>query len=193
MTELPSGTVTFVFTDIEGSTALLKRLGDRYAGVLDEHRRLLRAAFEAAGGREVDTEGDAFFVAFPRAADAVTAAAAAQRSLAEQPWPDGTALRVRMGIHTGEPTLAGDRYVGLDVHRGARICAAGHGGQVVVSQTTRDLVAEDVRLEDLGEHRLKDLTEPQHLYQLVVDGLPRRFPPLRTLAEAPNNLPLQAA
>ena len=193
--ELPSGTVTLLFTDVEGSTQLLQRLGDRYAAVLEEHRRLLRQAFETCHGCEVDTQGDAFFVAFGRAADAVVAATAAQRELAAHPWPEGGAVRVRMGLHTGEPTLTPGGYVGLDVHRAARLCAAGHGGQVLLSQTTRDLVEQELpdgaTLLDLGEHRLKDLPRPERVYQLVVADLPSAFPPLRTLDASPNNLPTQ--
>src|SRR5438067_7824630 len=174
--ELPSGTVTLLFTDVEGSTQLLRQLGDRYASALEEHRRLLRRAFEAWRGCEVDSQGDAFFVAFGRAADAVAAAVAAQRALAAHPWPDGEAVRVRMGLHTGEPTLTPGGYVGLDVHRAARLCAAGHGGQVLLSRTTRDLVEQElpdgVDLRDLGEHRLKDLPRPERVYQLVDADLP---------------------
>ena len=176
MAELPSGTVTLLFTDMEGSTRLLERLGDRYREVLGEHRRLLRAAFGQFEGREVGSEGDSFFVAFARASDAVAAAAQAQRALAGHRWPDGVALRVRMGIHTGEPTVDGGDYVGLVVHRAARICAAGHGGQVLCSQATRELLGAElpagVGLRELGEHRLKDLTQPQRLWQLVIAGLP---------------------
>src|SRR5919205_4040471 len=140
MPALPTGTVTLLFTDIEGSTQLLRRLGEAYAGVLAEHQRLLWEAFAAHDGREVDTQGDAFFVAFPRAVDAVQAAVAAQRALAAHPWPDRAAVRVRMGLHTGEPTSTGGRYVGLDVHRAARIGAAGHGGQGLLSATTQALL-----------------------------------------------------
>ena len=140
MPDLPTGTVTLLFTDIEGSTRLLQRLDEGYAEVLDAHHRALRAAVAAHGGLEVDTQGDAFFVCFPRAVDAVAAAVAAQRALAAEPWPEDAAVRVRMGLHTGEPRLAGGRYVGLDVHRAARVCAAGHGGQVLLTQSTRDLV-----------------------------------------------------
>src|ERR1700694_1481022 len=139
MAELPSGTVTLVFTDIEGSTRLLRQMGEDYAGLLAEHRRLVRAAFTANGGREVDTQGDAFFIAFNRAIDAVAAAAAVQRSLSGDAWPDGGAGRVRLGRPTAEPGVAADLYVGLDVHRGARLCAAGHGGQVLLSDATRAL------------------------------------------------------
>ena len=182
MAELPSGTVTLLFTDVERSTQLLAQIGaDEFGTVLADHRSRLREAF--AAGHEVDTQGDALFFAFTRADDAVAAAAAGQRSL------DGLPLRVRMGIHTGQPSLVGGGYVGLDVHRAARICAAAHGGQVVLSQTTRDLVDSDAR--DLGEHRLKDLTQPQRLYQLVASGLDGQFPPLRTLENRPTNLPSQ--
>src|SRR6266487_3118104 len=174
-TELPWGTVTFLFTDIEGSTRLLKQLRDRYGELLSEHQRILREAFAEHGGHEIDTQGDSFFVAFRRAKDAVAAAVTSQRRLAERAWPEGAELRVRMGIHTGEPAVGGERYVGLGVHRAARICAAGHGGQVVVSQTSRELLRDDplpeVSLRDLGAHQLKDLDEPEHLYQLVAPGL----------------------
>src|SRR3954469_17818876 len=182
MAELPSGTVTFLFTDVEQSTRLLTELGaDAFAEALEEHRRRLREAF--AAGHEVDTQGDALFYAFARADDAVLAAADGQRALAALP------VRVRMGIHTGQPSILGDRYVGLDVHRAARICAAAHGGQVVLSQTTRDLA--DVEARDLGEHRLKDLTQPQRLHQLLAPGLETEFASLRTLENRPTNLPAQ--
>jgi YVTN family beta-propeller protein len=184
--ELPSGTVTFLFTDIEGSTQLLKNLGgERYDEVLAEHQRLLRAACAEAGGREIDTQGDSFFFAFRKAKDAVAAAIAAQRALAAFAWPDGVAVRVRMGLETGEPVVGSDRYVGLGVHRTARIMAAGHGGQVLLSATTRNLahdeLPEGVALRDLGEQRLKDLDHPVRLYQVVAPDLPARFPRLRTL------------
>lgn len=195
MTGLPTGTVTLVFTDIEGSTRLLHDLGDDYLAVLADHRRLLRAAFTEAGGREVDTQGDAFFVVFPRARDAVAAAIAAQRALLQHRWPNGASVRVRMGLHTGEPLSGGKGYVGIDVHRAARIGAAAWGGQVIVSQTTRELIAADLpeglHLRDLGEHRLKDLGAPQHLYQIAADDLPSDFPPPRSLDALPNNLPVQ--
>ena len=178
MRDLPSGTVTFLLTDIEGSTSLLHELGDGYAAALAEHRGVLRAAFTAHDGVEVDTQGDAFFAAFARASDAVSAAVAIQHELAPGP------IRVRVGLHTGEPLLTDEGYVGLDLHRGARVCAAGHGGQVLLSQPTRDLVDVDAR--DLGEHRLKDLLEPQRLYQLGAE----EFPPLKTLDWT--NLPVQA-
>jgi predicted ATPase len=174
--ELPTGTVTFLFTDIEGSTRLLQELGDRYADVLAEHRRIVRKAVERHGGIEVDTQGDAFFIAFERPADAL---AVAEESLL------GLEIPVRMGIHTGEPTRTDEGYVGIDVHRAARICSAAHGGQVVLSGPTRELVELDV--EDLGEHRLKDFDEPVCLYQLG-EG---HFPPLRTISNT--NLPRPAS
>jgi WD40 repeat protein/class 3 adenylate cyclase len=187
MRHLPSGTVTFLFTDIEGSTRLLHELGDDYAGVLAQHRRLLRESFERHDGVEVDTQGDSFFVAFSDPRSAVEAAADAQSALACHDWSGGAVPRVRMGLHTGEPMVAGDHYVGIDVHRGARIAAAAHGGQTLVSERTRDGVLYDGvpgRLRDLGAHRLKDLPEPERLYQLLVDGLPSTFPPLRVHEEA---------
>jgi predicted ATPase len=177
--ELPTGTVTFLFTDIEGSTRLLQQLGDRYAQALGEHRRLLRAAFEHHGGVEVDTQGDAFFVAFTRAGEALAAAAEAQQALEE------TRIRVRMGLHTGEPLLSEEGYVGLDVHRAARIAAAGHGGQVLLSQSTRDLLDSGLELRELGEHRLKDLVAGERLWQLGDAS----FPPLKSLNQT--NLPVQ--
>jgi DNA-binding SARP family transcriptional activator/class 3 adenylate cyclase len=183
---LPGGTVTFLFTDIEGSTRLLKQLRERYADALAEHQRILRDAFAEHGGHEIDTQGDSFFVAFRRAKDAVAAAVACQRRLREHEWPDGAELNVRMGIHTGEPTAAGERYIGVGVHRAARISAAGHGGQVLVSQTTRELLRDDplpdVTLRGLGEHQLKDLDEPERLYQVAAPGLLDEFPPLRIAA-----------
>jgi predicted ATPase/class 3 adenylate cyclase len=192
MSEAPSGTVTLLFTDIEGSTRLLKRTGEAYAELLAEHRRLLSEAFERHRGFEVDSEGDAFFVVFASANDAVAAAAEAQRALARHTWPDDNEIRVRIGLHTGEPRSINGRYVGLDVHHAARVMAAGHGGQVLVSESTRALVDEhQFQLRDLGEHRLKDLSAPQHLYQLQVEGLPGEFPPLNTLENRPTNLPAQ--
>jgi predicted ATPase/class 3 adenylate cyclase len=186
MAELPSGTVTFLFSDVEGSTRLLTRLRGGYAELLAEHQRLLRAAFDEHDGREVHTEGDAFFVAFARASDAVAAAVSAQRAVASQRWPEGVDVRVRMGLHTGEAEVRQRDYVGLDVHRAARICSAGHGGQVLISASTYELVADelpaDVGLRDLGEHRLKDLERPEHLFQLVVGGLLADFPPLASLS-----------
>jgi class 3 adenylate cyclase len=186
---LPGGTVTFVFTDIEGSTELLKRLGDDYAALVASHRRIVREEFRSRGGQEVDTQGDAFFFCFASARDAVAAAVAAQRALAGTSWPGGADLRVRMSLHTGEPVVGEEGYVGIDVVRAARICAAGHGGQILLSATTAALVAgrlpDGVAEVDLGEHRLKDLDEPERVYQLDVDGLPAAFPPLRTHGEEP--------
>jgi predicted ATPase/class 3 adenylate cyclase len=192
---LPEGVVTFLFSDIEGSTRLLERLGDRYAEVLSTHRTLLRHCFAEHGGREVDTEGDAFFVAFSSPREAVAAAAEGQRALHDHPWPD-VPLRVRMGLHAGEPRLMEDHYVGIDVHRAARICSAAHGGQVVISSRLLDLLGSrevtGVRFRDLGAHRLKDLDEPEQLHQLDIEGLPTTFPPLRSL-RPPTNLPQRAA
>jgi WD40 repeat protein/class 3 adenylate cyclase/energy-coupling factor transporter ATP-binding protein EcfA2 len=188
MSDLPAGRVTFLFTDIEGSTRLLHALGDRYAGVLADHRRLLRATFARHAGVEVDTQGDSFFVAFPDPSQALAAAEEGQRALAGHEWPGDTALRVRMGVHTGEPLLADGHYVGIDVHRGARIAAVAHGGQVIVSERTNELVsgreASGRALRDLGSHRLKDLPDPERLFQLVADGLLSSFPPLRVEQEA---------
>ena len=192
---LPTGTVTFLFTDIEGSTRLLQQLGDRYSRVFEECRRLLRAAFQEWNGHEVDTQGDAFFVAFARATDAVSAAVDGLHALVIHPWPENVEVRVRMGLHTGEPQLSSEGYVGIDVHHAARVMSAGHGGQVLLSQTTRDLVEhqlpDGVSLRDLGEHRLKDLQRPVHLFQLVIAGLPSHFPSLKSLDAYPNNLPVQ--
>jgi predicted ATPase/class 3 adenylate cyclase len=192
---LPTGTVTFLFTDIEGSTRLLQELGDRYAKVRDEHAAILRRAVGEGGGVEVSTEGDSFFVAFGSPVAAVGAAVAAQRGLAGHRWPEGAPARVRMGLHTGEGVLGGDNYVGMDVNRSARIAAAAHGGQVIVSDATRALVEhalpDGVALRDLGGHRLKDIALPERLHDLVVAGLPADFPPPRTLDARPNNLPVQ--
>jgi alpha-glucoside transport system substrate-binding protein len=180
--ELPVGTVTFLFTDIEGSTQLLKQLRDHYGGALEEHQRILREAFAEHGGHEVDTQGDSFFVAFARAKDAVAAAIACQRRLGAHAWPDDRDLRVRMGIHTGEPSIGGERYVGVGVHRAARVGAVGHGGQILLSNATRELVEDDLspqtRLRDLGSYRLKDVDRPEHLFQVEAEGLQRKFPPL---------------
>jgi predicted ATPase/class 3 adenylate cyclase len=195
MTELPTGTVTFLFTDIEGSTRLLQELSDGYAAVQDEHAAIVRRAVAEAGGVEVSTHGDAFFVAFRSPVGAVRAAVAAQRELAAHDWPSGRPLRVRMGVHTGEGTLGGDDYVGIDVHRAARIADAAHGGQVIVSDATRALVGRALpagaSLRDLGVHHLRGLVDPERLHQLVIDGLAADFPPPRTLDARPNNLPLQ--
>ncbi len=195
MASLPSGTVTFLFTDIEGSTRLLQQLGNRYADVLADYRRLLHDAVQDRGGLEVDNQGDAFFFAFSSARDAVAAAVTAQQAISTHAWPRGALVRVRMGLHTGEALATETRYVGIDVHRAARIGATGHGGQVLVSDTTHALVARDLpeimSLRDLGEHRLKDLAHPHHLFQVVVADLPADFPPLKSLDTLPNNLPRQ--
>src|SRR5438045_3617581 len=182
--EPPAGLVTLMFTDIEGSTRLVQELGDRWTGFLQMHREIMRDAWRAWNGHEMGTEGDSFFVSFPSAADAVAAAVDAQRALSANPWPDGERIRVRIGMHSGEPTVVADDYVGIDVHRAARIAAAGHGGQVLLSQATADLAGADVR--DLGLHRLKDLSGPERLFQLGTEA----FPPLKTLHET--NLPVPA-
>ncbi len=191
----PSGTVTFLFTDIEGSTLLLERLGPAWGATLDTHHELLRTAIEGAGGHQVNTNGDAVFAVFDRSQDAVAAAVGAQRRLAATDWPEGVRLRVRMGLHTGEAERAGQDYAGLDVHRAARICAAAHGGQVLLSSATHLLteraLPDGVRLRDLGEHRLKDLSRPERLHQLCIDGLPAEFPPPRTLDAWRDALPAQ--
>ncbi len=195
MQNLPTGTVTLLFTDIAGSTHLLTHLGERYAQMLSECRQILRTAFGQWNGYVVDTQGDAFFVVFARTTDAVSAAVAAQRALASHAFPHGAAVHVRIGLHTGEPQRTAEGYVGLDVHRAARLMSAGHGGQVLLSQATCSLVEQDlpesVSLRDLGEHRLKDLGRPIRLFQLVIADLPADFPPLRTLESFPNNLPVQ--
>jgi class 3 adenylate cyclase len=183
MAAYPTGTVTFLFTDIEGSTKLLQQLGEGYAAVVADHRRILRETLGGAGGREVDTQGDAFFYSFQRARDAVRAAVEGQRALTEHDWPGGAEVRVRMGLHTGEPAVGDEGYIGLDVIRAARICSAGHGGQVLLSETTRALVGSDlpegVSIRDLGEQKLKDV-RAEHLYQLDLGGSPQYFPLLRT-------------
>jgi predicted ATPase/class 3 adenylate cyclase len=195
MAELPTGTVTLLFSDIEGSTRLVERLGERYVDVLAEHRQLLRAAFTEFNGYEVDAQGDACFAAFGKASEAVAAAVAGQRALAAHSWPDDAVVRVRMGIHTGEPIVVGQGYAGLDVHRAARLCSAAHGGQVLLSKPTRELLGGDlpsgVGLRDLGEHGLKDLPRPQRLVQLIIPGMTADFPALRTVGSRPTNLPAQ--
>jgi class 3 adenylate cyclase len=189
-------TLTFLFSDIEGSTRLLEALGSAaYTKVLERQAELLRAAFGAHGGREEATEGDSFFVVFDSAVEAVRAAVEAQRALASEPWPEGVEVNVRMGLHAGEASASAAGLVGLDIHRAARIAAAAHGGQVVVSDAVRTLVladlGPDISLRGLGSHRLKDLREPQPLCQIVADGLRIEFPPLQSLDARPNNLPTQ--
>src|SRR5438309_6468765 len=186
MDETTTSTVTFLFSDVEGSTALLRKLRDGYSAVMRKHEELMRAAWAEASGRELDADGDSFFVAFRRPREAVDAAVAAQRALAAHGWPDEVELRVRIGIHTGEASLVGDQYVGLAVHRAARICDAGHGGQVLLSETTRSLLEDEEMefdgfdLHDLGPQLLKDFDRPVRIYQLTVAGLEREFPALRT-------------
>jgi class 3 adenylate cyclase len=186
MSSLPGGTVTFVFTDIEGSTRLLQELGDAaYGSVSADHRRLVRETFGARGGTEIDTQGDAFFFSFPRARDAVGAAVDAQRALRHHTWPEGHEVRVRMGLHTGEPHVGEEGYLGLDVVRAARISAAGHGGQILISETTRALLGnqlpEGVAVHDLGQQDLKDV-QHEHIYELTIDGRPTSTKPLKTQA-----------
>ncbi|MGH2406557.1 MAG: ATP-binding protein, partial [Candidatus Limnocylindrales bacterium] len=191
----PTATVTLVFTDMEGSTALLQALGDRYRELLSDHHRLIREAFARHGAEERGSAGDGLYFAFPAARGAVQAAIDAQLALAAHAWPEGIAVRDRMGLHTGEPWYASEGYVGLDVHRAARICAAGHGGQILISQTTHDLIADELRpplgVIDLGAHRLRSIDAPQRLYQVVAPGLESDFPPPRTSDAGRNNLKLE--
>lgn len=195
MSDLPTGTVTFLITDIEGSTRLLEHLGERYGAVQDRHDAILRSAIASGDGRELSTEGDSVFAVFATPTGALRAATAAQRDLAAGPWPEGAAIRVRMGLHTGDGILGGANYLGLDVNRTARIAAAAHGGQVLLSDATRGLVERDlptgISLRDLGQHRLRDLLHPERLHEVVIDGLQEEFPPPRTLDARPNNLPAQ--
>lgn len=189
MTALPSGPLTLLFTDIEGSTRLARKLGDRFEAVLEAHNRILRNSFSAHGGSEVDSAGDGFFVVFARARDAVAGAVEAQRALAHESWPEDGPVKVRMGIHTGEVTLSGDTYRGVAVHRAARISAAAHGGQIVLSQSTQTMVEDvealvpDLSYSDLGDQLIKDFDRPVRLYQIVAPGLAERFPPLRGVQE----------
>ena len=195
MAELPAGTITLLFIDMEGSTRLLQQLGNIYPSVLADYRQLIRTAFGQWHGHEVDTQGDAFFVAFARATDAAAAAVAIQRALAAHRWPHDVTVKARIGLHTGERQLSPEGYIGVDVHHAARIMSAGHGGQIVLSHTTRELAEPHLpagtSLLDLGEHRLKDLQRPSHLFQLSMADLPAEFPPLKTLEAHPNNLPIQ--
>jgi predicted ATPase/class 3 adenylate cyclase len=188
---LPAGTLTLLFSDIEGSTRLLGQLGVQYGEALSVQRSIMREEVRRCAGREMGTEGDSFFVVFTAASDAVEAALAAQRKLASYSWPDDAAVRVRMGLHVGEPTRLDDDYVGMDVHRAARIASAAHGGQIVISAAMAQRIVDrwsGVELKDLGWHRLKDIPEPEHILQLVADGLQQEFPPLRSLG-TPTNLP----
>ena len=188
---LPTGTLTFLFTDIEGSTRLMQEMGDRYVQAQVDHHAILREAFQSKAGRELRTEGDSFFCVFESALDACGAAAQAQRGFIARQSP----FRVRVGLHTGEAPLVGEEYIGLDVHHAARVAAAAHGGQVLLSETTQALVEHalpaDLHVRDMGVHRLKDLARPERLYQLVIDGVQDSFPALRTLDATPNNLPTQ--
>ncbi len=194
MRELPTGTVTFLFTDIEGSTRLLEELGERFRALQDDHATIVRAAIAHGDGVEVRTEGDSFFAVFNTPGGAIRAGVHAQRALAGHGWPSGRALRIRMGIHIGEGVLGGDDYLGLDVNRAARIAAVGWGGQILISDAVRGMVERDlpegVGVRSLGMHRLKDLARPEHLFDLVIAGLPSEFPPIRSL-EAPIDLPEQ--
>ncbi|MFW5472104.1 ATP-binding protein [Knoellia sp. CPCC 206450] len=195
MPSLPGGTLTLLFSDIEGSTSMLQRLGARWGEALTAHREILRATFAEHDGREMGTEGDSFFVVFTSAQHAVLAAVEGQRRLLEHDWPDDSRLRVRMGLHTGEPERHGEGYIGLDVHQAARIAATAHGGQVVLSAATQALAAsvgDDIGARDLGLHRLKDLPEPVHLYELTAPGLLGDHPPLRSLGTQAN-LPAYAS
>jgi class 3 adenylate cyclase len=197
---LPAGTVTCVFTDIEGSTVLLKQLGDRYGEVLTTHRRIVRDAFGPSGGIEIDTQGDSFFFAFPRAREAVAAAVEVQRAHADTAWPDGVAVRVRIGLHTGEPAVGDEGYLGLDVVRAARICGVGRGGSVLLSETTRALLGsalpEGVSISAADEQRLKDIDDPELVYELRIDGVdvtpaPEPVPTTRQRAKQPTGRRLQ--
>ena len=171
---LPRGTLTFLFTDVENSTRLMHEIGERYVEAQNAHHAILRAAFNSNSGHELRTEGDSFFCVFASATDACLAAAAAQRALTAHPWADGARLKVRVGLHTGEAPLVGNEYIGLDVHHAARIAAAAHGGQVLISETTRGIVEEklpaELRVRDLGAHRLKDLADVLEVIRAL--GLP---------------------
>ena len=195
MAEPPTGIVTFVFTDIEGSTDLVQTLGDGYRAMQERHDEIIQAAITAEGGHVIRTEGDGFFVTFHNPIQALRAVVAAQRDLAGFDWPSAEPLHVRMGLHTGHGVLGGGDYIGIDVNRAARIAAAANGGQILVSEATRAMVRYDlpdgVALRDLGQHRLKDIAHPEHLFDVVIDGLRTEFPPIRSLDAHPNNLPLQ--
>jgi class 3 adenylate cyclase len=183
---LPTGHVTFLFTDIEASTGLLDRLGDRYAALLADVRGIIRGAVHRAGGREVDARADEFFAVFARAPAALEAATLAERTVRERTWPDGVDVRIRLGVHSGRPALTDSGYVGLAVHTVARICSAAHGGQILVSAAAREALGRrrppGVRLRSLGSHRFRGLREALALFQAEAAGMTTRFPPLRTLA-----------
>jgi DNA-binding NarL/FixJ family response regulator/class 3 adenylate cyclase len=178
MAQLPTGTVTFLFTDVEDSTGLVRDLGDAYGTLISDHRALVRGAAGARGGHEIDCRGDEFFLAFAQPRDAVETALAIQREHQSRVWPGSRPVRVRIGIHTGEPTVEDDDYVGIDVHRAARLCSAGHGGQVLISQSALAAV-EDAEVKDLGEYELKGLPQVERIFQLVGADLQTDFPPLR--------------
>jgi predicted ATPase/class 3 adenylate cyclase len=189
---LPGGMLALLFTDIEGSTTLLHALGEEYPAQLEAHRRILRACFAAHGGVEVDTQGDSFFAVFRSIRNAAAAVAQAQRDLHAHDWPSEHPLRVRMGLHCGEPTRTSEGYVGVDVHRGARVMSAGHGGQILLSGAAATLLSDlppGCELRDRGEHRLKDLPRPERIFELCIHDLPGQFPALRTLDKRPHNLP----
>jgi class 3 adenylate cyclase len=185
--DLPTGTVTFVFTDVECSTRHLKRLRERYRDLLTDHRRIVLRAVAEHGGREIDSQAESFFAAFPRAKDAVAATIDIQLCHGRHDWPGGEAVRVRIGVQTAEPDVFEERYIGLGVHRAARLSAVGHGGQVLLSRSTAGLIDEEelpgISVRDLGDHRLKDLERPERIYQLVAAGLDEEFPPLRSVSE----------
>jgi DNA-binding NarL/FixJ family response regulator/class 3 adenylate cyclase len=180
MGELPRGTVTFLFTDVEDSTGLVRDLREAYGAVIGDHRRLVRDAVEERGGYEIDCRGDEFFLVFARPDDAVATALAIQRQHESHGWPGERPVRVRMGIHTGEPAVEEDDYVGIDVHHVARLGYVGHGGQVLLSQATLDAL-EDIDVKDLGEHKLKGLPRPERIFQLVRSEVENEFPPLRVV------------
>jgi class 3 adenylate cyclase len=188
MAHLPAGTVTFLFSDIEGSTGSLKRLGERYAELITDHRRIIRDTFAEHGGTEIDAQGDSFFFAFARAREAVAAAVAAQRAHAVHEWPGGEEVRVRMGLHTGEPAVGAEGYLGVDVVRAARLAAAGRGGQVLLSEATHALLGsslpEGVSAHPLGERRLKDIEEPERIYRLAIDGVEQSEAELPAVADS---------
>ena len=185
---LPGGTVTFLFTDIEGSTKLLQNLQDEYPQILYKQREMLRNSFNEKRGCEVDARGEEFFFAFSKASDALDAAIDGQKKLLEFQWPKGIVVRVRMGLHTGEPWVKEDGYVGIDVHRASRVANLGYGGQVLLTETTKTLVENclpaDVSLIDLGKHRLKDFKQPERITQLVVEGLQKDFPSLKSIGKS---------
>ena len=192
MAQLPAGTVTFVFTDLEGSTALVKQLGDGYGDVLSQHRRIVRETFGGSGGTEIDTQGDAFFYAFARARDAVNASVEVQRAHAVAEWPDGATVRVRIGLHTGEPVVGEEGYHGLDVVRAARICTVARGGNVLLSETTRALLGsslpQGVSVFPIGERHLKGIDEPERVFELDIEGVQASPQPPPEETEKPRGL-----